>query len=326
MKLAASSSSWTRALAFAAAAACVLGPLTVAAQQQPQPQPQPQQPLEPPRSNRTFNGVSEDHILQEIRTARITGRRQVGSTSVNFHLSLAGDVDAAFKPRSQSHGDAYRAEIAAFRLNRMLGLSRVPPAITRIIPRAQLHLSAETTVTVERDGTVRGAAIYWVPLLRDSRIDQERERSRWAGWLRQRGTVPPEQSARAEEVSTLVVFDFLTGNWDRWSGANVPMDAAGHLIYRDNNGGFEEPFGESMLAGVMRHLRLVQKFSRGVIDRARALSEASIRAEMALDGDPAHPPLSAAQIASLLRRRDTLVAYVDDLVRRHGEAAVYPWP
>jgi hypothetical protein len=235
-------------------------------------------------------------------------------------------VEAAFKPRSSTHGDAYRAEIAAYRLNRLLGLNRVPPAISRTIPRAQLHLAQDTVVAVERDGSVRGAAIYWVPVLRDSRIDQERERARWAGWLRQRGVIPPEQNVRAEEISTLIVFDFLTGNWDRWSGQNVPMDASGHLVYRDNNGGFSEPFGAQMLAGVMRHLRLVQKFSRGVIDRARALTEASVQAEMALDGDPVHPPLTAQQIQSLLRRRDTLIAYVDDLVRRYGESNVYPWP
>src|SRR4051794_13822137 len=112
---------WNRALAFAAAAACALAPRPVTAQPQP-PQPQSPPQLAPPASGRAFVGVSEDHILTEIHTARITARRQVGSTSVNFHLSLAADVDAGFKPRSASHGDAYRAEIAAFRLNRLLGL------------------------------------------------------------------------------------------------------------------------------------------------------------------------------------------------------------
>lgn len=314
--------SWLRAVCLVVGAACAFGPLVVGAQTPPSVPSLPQAP----RSNRTFGGLSEDHILEQIRTARIIGRQQVGSTSVNFHLRLASDVDAAFKPRSRTHGEAYRAEIAAFRLNRLLGLNRVPPAISRYIPRSQLRLAADSAVIVEPDGMVRGAAIYWVPVLRDSRIDQERERARWASWLSQRGTIPPDQMVRAEEISTLIVFDFLTGNWDRWSGQNVPMDAAGHLIYRDNNGGFSEPFGPSMLAAVMRHLRLVQKFSRGVIDRARGLTEASIRAEMALDPDPAHPPLTATQIASLLRRRDTLIAYVDDLVRRYGERAVYVWP
>lgn len=314
-------SPWLRFAPFLVSAALVTGPLVSRAQTAA---PSVANTASP--SGRTFGGVSEDHILEAIRTARIVGRQQVGSTSVNIHLRLAGDVDAAFKPRSQTHGDAYRAEIAAYRLNRLLQLDRVPPAVSRIVPAAVLHLSLETPVTIERDQSVRGAAIYWVPVLRESRVDQEREQSRWTAWLRQGGSVPPEQATRAEEISTLIAFDVLTGNWDRWSGQNVPMDAAGHLIYRDNNGGFSEPFGDRMLAGVMRHLRRVQKFSRGMITRARSLTEASVRAEMALDPDTAHPPLSDVQIASLLRRRDALVSYVDELVRRYGESAVYAFP
>jgi hypothetical protein len=186
------------------------------------------------------------------------------------------------------------------------------------VPRSVLHLPADSPVTVERDGTIRGAAIFWCPVLRESRVDQERERARWSTWLRQRGALADTDRGRAEEISTLIAFDFLTGNWDRWSGANIPMDGSGHLVYLDNNGGFSEPFGDRMLAGVMRHLRLVQRFSRAFVDHVRAMTEATVRTEMALDGDSAHPPLNATQLASLLRRKDALLAYVDELVRRHG--------
>ena len=179
---------------------------------------------------------------------------------------------------------------------------------------------------VERDGSIRGAAIFWCPVLRESRIDQERERTRWTNWLRQRGTLANADRGRAEEISTLIAFDFLTGNWDRWSGANVPMDVSGHLVYLDNNGAFSEPFGDRMLAGVMRHLRLVQRFSRSFVDHVRAMTDVSVRAEMALDGDTAHPPLNPTQLTSLLRRKDALVAYVDELVRRHSAENVLLFP
>jgi hypothetical protein len=284
-------------------------------------QPAPQAP-DAGEAPRTFGGLPEDRILDAIRTGRIVGRQNVGSTSVNFHLRLAGDIDAAWKPRTSTHGETYRAEIAAYRLNRMLGLSRVPPAVSRSVPRSALHLAPTSPVIAERDLTVRGAAIYWVPVLRDSLIDRPREIERWSSWLRQGREVPADQRTRAEEISTLLVFDFLTGNWDRWSGANVPMDAAGHLIYRDNNGAFEEPFVLGLMQNGMAWLRRSQRFSASVIARARALTDASIREEMALDGDPAHPPLTEAQRRSLLRRRDALLVYIDGLIRRHGEAAV----
>jgi hypothetical protein len=271
-----------------------------------------------PRVSRAFNGIPEEQILEQLRAGRVLSRRPVGSTSVNYACDLAGEIDMAFKPRSATHGEAYLSEIAAFRLNRLLGLNRVPPACSRVMPRGSLRLPTSSPVTAERDGSVRGAAIYWCPVLRDSRIDQERERGRWTEQLRHRGRLADADRARAEEISTLVAFDVLTGNWDRWSGSNVPMDASGHLIYLDNNGGFSEPFGERMMAGVLRHLRPIQRFSRSLIERARALTEAAVRAEMALDGDPAHPPLNPTQIASLLRRRDALIAHVDEQVRRNG--------
>jgi hypothetical protein len=98
------------------------------------------------------------------------------------------------------------------------------------------------------------------------------------------------------------------------------------LIYRDNNGAFVEPWAQSLDRWVFAWVRRTQRFARGVIDRARALTDAAIRAELALDPDGARPILNASQIASVLRRRDTLVAYVDGLVRQHGPHAVYAWP
>ncbi|MBI5515361.1 MAG: hypothetical protein HY909_16400 [Deltaproteobacteria bacterium] len=312
---------WRRPLATvgALAGALVLVPVWVPGQPVPPPAPAPAP------GGRTFLGLSEDRILEVIRTGRIVSRQGVGSTSINLHLHLAAELDAAWKPRTTNHGERYRAEIAAFRLNRLLGLSRVPPAVSRSIPRSVLRLAADTTVVFERDGTARGAAIYWVPVLRDSMIDRPRDQERWTSWLRQGNTIPADQGARAEEISTLLVFDMLTGNWDRWSGGNVAMDATGHLLYRDNNGAFDEPFVEGLMHRSMAGLRRTQKFHRGVLDRARALTEASLRAEMALDPDRDHPPLTDPQVRSLLRRRDALVTYVDGLVARYGAQRVYVW-
>jgi hypothetical protein len=288
----------------------------------------PAQPPPTPRGPaRLFGGVNEDRILDAIRNGHIDGRRAVGSTSVNFYLDLTGDLDAAWKPCYTDHCERYRAEIAAYRLNRLLGLTRVPPVISRVVNRASLRLARNTTVPIvfDRADNARGAALYWVPVMRDSMIDDAREIERWTRWLRQGDTVPPDRSSRAEDISTLLVFDFLTGNWDRWSGSNVPMDPAGHLVYRDNNGGFEEPFVDGLMHRSMQWLRHTQKFNRSVIDRARAMTDATVRAEMGLDPDREHPPLTDTQIRSLLRRRDALIGYVDGLVARHGARNVYAW-
>ncbi len=292
--------------------------------------PPPAPPTAPPippddPATRTFGAVSEAQILEAIRTGAIRSRRQVGSTSVNLHLDLDGDIDAAWRPHATTHRERYRAEIAAFRLNRMLGIHRVPPAISRAIPRAALRLAPDSPVVFESNNTARGAAMYWVPVLRESGVDRPSEIERWTRLLRVSTPIPPDQNERLEQISTLLVFDLLTGNWDRWSGSNIPMDARGELLYRDNNGAFEEPFVDSQLNLSLSRLRRAQRFRRSVIDRARALTAESVRAEMALDPDAAHPPLSDVQIRSLLRRRDALIAYIDQLVTRYGEARVYAW-
>jgi hypothetical protein len=280
-----------------------------------------------PSRGRMFNGINEERILEALRTAHVDARRGVGSTSVNFYLDLTGDIDAGWKACYVDHCERYRAEIAAYRLNRLLGLTRVPPAISRVLTRSTLRLARPCSIPIifDRTDRARGAAVYWVPSMRDSGIDRTREIERWTRWLRQGEEIPVDQMPRAEDVSTLLVFDFLTGNWDRWSGSNVPMDPGGHLIYRDNNGGFEEPFVDALMNRSLQWLRRAQKFNRAVIERARALTEASVRTEMALDPDREHPPLSDAQIRSLLRRRDVLVQHVDTLVARHGARAVYLW-
>jgi len=277
--------------------------------------------------SRTFGGLPEAQILEAIRTQPVQSRRPVGSTSVNLHLDLAGDIDAGWKPHATTHRERYRAEIAAFRLNRLLGLSRVPPAVSRSLPRSTLRLAPDSPVVFEPNGTARGAAMYWVPVLRGSGVDGPAQIERWTRSLQVSTTLPtdPVQLARLEQISTLLVFDLLTGNWDRWSGANIPADAQGELLYRDNNGAFDEPFVDAQLRQSLYWLRRTQRFRRSVIDRARFLTDAAIRAEMALDPDPRHPPLSDAQIRSLLRRRDALIGYVDGLVTRHGAARVYAW-
>lgn len=284
----------------------------------------PPMPADDP-ATRTFGAISEAQILEAIRTGAIRSRRQVGSTSVNLHLDLEGDIDAAWRPHATTHRERYRAEIAAFRLNRMLGIHRVPPAISRAIPRTTLRLAPDSPVVFEPNNTARGAAMYWVPVLRESGVDRPAEIERWTRLLRVSTPIPPEHNERLEQISTLLVFDLLTGNWDRWSGSNIPMDARGELLYRDNNGAFEEPFVDSQLNLSLSRLRRAQRFRRSVIDRARALTAESVRAEMALDPDAAHPPLSDVQIRSLLRRRDALIAYIDQLVARYGEARVYAW-
>ncbi len=272
---------------------------------------------------RRFGSVPEGEIVATLRTAPVRGRlRNYGNTSVNIKVDFPGAIDGSYKPSEHRHEEHWRAEIAAFRLNQLLGLERVPPAVFRTVLEDDLPTGARYGVTFT-DGVSRGAMIYWVPVLRQSGVGSPESLDYWSQRLAAGAPIPEPERARAHEVSDLIAFDFLICNWDRWNGLNTLEDGDGHLVFRDNNAGFQTPFSSSRYLRVLGWLHRSQRFSRSLVERARALDLDTLRDAMADDagGDDA-ALLSDAQLRDVLRRRDILVQYVDALVRRHGEAAV----
>jgi hypothetical protein len=277
---------------------------------------------------RHYNGHTEDEILHALDDGNITSARSVGNTSLNFHVDLDGPIDGGYKPSETQHLEHYRGEVAAFRFNRLMNLERVPPAVLRkvgvesvrrlpqeVLDRAHIHR-----------GQLRGAMIYWVPTLRQIGLNGRAWVGRWMRWLKHDGAMPDDMRWRAEEISTAIAFDYMTGNWDRWNGDNTLVDADGHLVYRDNNGAFYEQVGERRMSVLNAWLHRTERFSRAFIDRARTLTAQQIADEVNRDIDPRRPLLTEAQIAGVLARRDTLIHYVDGLVAQYGEQAVYAFP
>ena len=77
---------------------------------------------------------------------------------------------------------------------------------------------------------------------------------------------------------------------------------------------------------MLSFLQRVQRFSRTLIDRARALTYESLVAAIAPDADEGRPLLNERQLRAVMQRRDTLIQYVDALVQIHGEDEVYAFP
>lgn len=275
---------------------------------------------------RTYGTVPEDDILAALRNAPLQGNfRNYGNTSVNIRVDFPGPIDGSYKPSEARHEEHWRAEIAAFRLNQLLGLERVPPAVFRSVAEEDLPTGERYGVTFT-DGVSRGAMIYWVPVLRPSGVGSPESLAYWSARLQARAPIAPEERSRAEEVSTLIVFDFLIANWDRWNGLNTLADGQNRLVYRDNNGGFQVPLRPMRYQRVLGWLHQTQRFSRSVVDRARGLTLESLRDAMADDCDDRGVLLHDDQLQGVLDRRDTLVRYVDGLVARFGEDEVYAFP
>lgn len=245
-----------------------------------------------------------------------------------FHLDLGDGVEIAFKPQTRTRPGIWRNDVTAAVVGDALGLGdRVPPAIGRHVPLAILDVKPGDGLRPDpgAPGMVYGSAIYWMPVLQRSRLSGDTGRKRWSKWLAQRYRPPSgAEAGRAEQVSSLIVFDYLQANIDRFDHpSNLRDDEHGVLVYRDNNEAWMN--GPMSALGINRDLlRASERFSRGLIDRLRRLDRAALEALLPPGGRG--PMLDEAHFAAYERRRAVVLGHVDALIARYGEDRVLAWP
>lgn len=283
---------------------------------------------------------SAEAILTSLAERTPRRLRQVGTSSVTLRVDLGGDLETAFKPRTRTHRRGYLAEIAAYRISRALGMDNVPPVVGRRLPRPLMEERFESEhrdadweairqdILWDAPGYVRGAAIYWIPRMRPSELSTARDLDAVEGWLSQSGEVPEGREGVARDLSTMLAFDYLIGNWDRWSGGNISTDESGRRLFvRDHNVAFTEPLRGERYDRVRAHLERVERFSRAFVERVTELDEARIRLALAADPESeARSLLDDEQIAGVLARRRALLSYVAALIELHGAERVLAWP
>ncbi len=261
--------------------------------------------------------------------------KSIGHTSVVFKLHLAGGLEAAFKPESKRGKKRWHGEVAAYRLGTTLGLANVPPALARGFAAPGLEAAAAKEPgaaklwqdeVIVHGGEVRGALIPWIPKLEFLPLESPAWRARFTGWLAKGGAIPEDQIELAAQISTMIVFDYLTGNWDRWSGGNVGLDrAANRLLFIDNDGAFFDPAPPQPLAAQRSLLKKVDKFSRAFVEHLRAMDGVKL-ADAFGEDVPGEPLLAAGVVAAVETRRREVVAEIDVKIAANGEAAVLAFP
>ena len=278
-----------------------------------------------------------------------------GGRSLGFRVTLADGTRGYFKPEQSFSAAHWYSEVAAYYLDRELGLGRVPPVVGRRMEWAQLRRAARrdprvAEVEVADDGSVRGAFVWWVPEgLRALRMGHS-----WEHWIRvqsgigispfqrpshyqraRRGEeIPmdghdrgrarsPDIADRPAELSDMIVFDYLTQNVDRWGGdfTNVrTRGRGGPLVFLDNGAGFW--LGEQRNELMERRLHALQRFRGSTVEAVRGFDRA--RFEERLASDALAPILNERQLDGLVERIGALLEHVEAMQARFGDAAV-PW-
>jgi hypothetical protein len=290
----------------------------------------------------SFLGYADDVLIGPLRDHALTRVKfNKGGSSVSLRLDFADGGRAAFKPDQTNMQSVPRKEVAAYRVNRLLGLESVAPAIAGAYPREDVvaAMTPEALGLVPRfdaevpsteDGMVTGSLAWWIPEIVDAKIGEFHIDSvdgivLWKRFLTIGEAIPREYATILPQVSEMVAFDFLIDNFDRWSGSNAKASPDGkHLYFMDNALSFG--LEETGQLKVRIYLKRSQKFSRHLYEALVKLDVDDVTDAMMTDTGPWPRLLTDEEIASMMKRRDYMVAYIDELIAAKGEAAVLAFP
>jgi hypothetical protein len=281
----------------------------------------------------TFMGMKDELLLERMQKGEVVqAKLNKGGSSISFRLEFTDGSRAAFKPEQIHPQTVPRKEIAAYRLNRLLGLHQVPPATRRTFHRDELvrKLPPDSAPLIPRintetlfddEGFTRGEVSVWIPTIVDSHLDTLDSVLTWWRWLTIGEEIPADKRDLMGQLSALLIFDLLTNNSDRFSGGNLMTSPDGRVLYwMDNTFGFQvDPEGHIKCR---TYLFRAQKFSRKMVEAVRRLDLASLN--QALNLEPG--VLSQAEIESVLARRDVALRYIDGLIHERGDFNVLVFP
>jgi len=234
-----------------------------------------------------------------LRAAEVVGERRMGDeegVTRPWVLTLAKDGvtrRALWKnPEGVQRGvlEGWKYEIAAYLLDKHLGLNMVPPTVERVFRRRP------------------GSCQLWISDTRD--IES----------LLKEGQSPPADRSRDYRRALFLqqAFDNLIGNDDRNWG-NLLVTADWRVIFIDHSRAFRitPAFKTGLPFSAEAHpdVAVMRELPRAFVEKVRALDEPTVRAVV---GDY----LTREEVQEVLARRALLVKEIDRLIQTHGEDKV----
>ena len=297
--------------------------------------------IAPPAPTTVFGAPDPDLLAPLAATPVTRVKLNRGGTSLTMRLDFASGARASFKPLQIHPQSDPRREIAAYRIDRLLGIGHVPPAKSAAFPVDDLVAAiepagrayAEARIAAEalaRHGRLTGEVSWWIPAIKRARlgghdIDDPEGQAVWSGYLQAGAVMPAELAPMLAQIAGAILFDVLIDNSDRWSGNNTQASPDNRVLYFMDNTLSFSPFTLGHATNLSKLYR-IQVFPRGLVGKLRALTLETVTA--ALGGDDAllGPLLTGVEIRAIIARRDHFLAYIDRLITELGEAAVLALP
>ena len=290
----------------------------------------------------TVFGAPDPDLLAPLAATSVTRvKLNRGGSSLSLRLDFASGARAAFKPLQIHPQSDPRREIAAYRIDRLLGLGHVPPArsaafaiddlVAAADPAARDHTAARIAEeAIARDGVLRGEVSWWIPEIKRLRIggryvDEADGEVLWTEPLQAGAAMPAELAPMLAQLAAVIVFDVVIDNSDRWSGNNTQGSPDDRVLYFMDNTLAFSLYTRGHAANLSK-LHRIQVFPRRLISRLRSLTAEAVGAALGGEDDLLGPLLTEAEIRAMLSRRDHVLEYVDRLIAELGEDAVLALP
>ncbi|XP_055941575.1 glycosaminoglycan xylosylkinase-like [Argiope bruennichi] len=324
-----------------------------------------------PREIHMENTPELGYVLKAMETNQIihAGVSYKG-TQLKMMLKLSGGQEVIFKPQKYAReyivtgspyagADRHNGEIAAFHLNRLLGLCRCPLTVGRIVnlktevlPVASESLS-KTFFTKENNSCFYGQCYYCSPadpacaegdimegamiLMLPEKYRLKKFRSPWQRTYKDTVTARWEQDFnycdqirkisiykkgnRLLDLIDAAVFDYLIGNADRHHYEVFADFPDSVVILLDNGKSFGNPYWDELtiLAPLYQCCRLRKTTYERLWSFVGHLGESL---KTLLNLDQLAPVLSQPHYESLDRRLRTILATIEVCLNENGEEKV----
>ena len=210
-----------------------------------------------------------------------------GTTHVYFKpggLAAAGALRNLRPGTRDGYFESYKSEIAAYKLDRMLELDMVPPAVERVYKgeSMSIQLWAENTRMLKQ---LQAAKIPF-----------------------------PATTEMTRQFGRQKVFDDLVANIDE-NATNMLFDAVWNVLKIDHSRAFTNVMTQPFEVGVAGG-KGVTRIDRPFLDKVRKLDRASLDRELGKF-------VEGGAVNAILQRRDAIVKGFDKLIAKSGEANVY---